>query len=69
MAPAGTPADIVSKFHKALEAVLATPAMQEKIRALGADIFTMQPDAFTKFLASEAATWIPIVQKIRPKSN
>ena len=49
-APAGTPAEIVTKLHDTMAAILKDPAIVEKFNALGAEAVTMTPAAFTRYL-------------------
>jgi tripartite-type tricarboxylate transporter receptor subunit TctC len=69
MAPAGTPKDIVAKVYANLDAVMKDPAVAEKIQKLGAEVGTMSPDLFEKFLERETTTWNPIVRKLNVGAN
>lgn len=61
-APAGTPAPIVEKLHGAITKVLATPAMRERLKALGAEPVESDPRSFAAMLPGELAHWKQIVQ-------
>jgi tripartite-type tricarboxylate transporter receptor subunit TctC len=62
--PKGTPAPIVQKLHDAIEATVSTPAVQERLKDIGADLVAPErrsPDYLGKFVASEIARWaVPI---------
>jgi tripartite-type tricarboxylate transporter receptor subunit TctC len=62
LAPAGTPADIVSRVQQETAKALATPAMKERLQAQGAIPSGMTPAAFTKFIADEAQKWAQVVK-------
>jgi tripartite-type tricarboxylate transporter receptor subunit TctC len=68
-APSGTPAEIVTKLHDTMAAILRDPSIVEKFNALGAEAVTMTPAAFTSYLSAEDAKWIPVVRKANIKSD
>jgi tripartite-type tricarboxylate transporter receptor subunit TctC len=53
--PAKTPRDVVGKFHAAGVKVLATPAMQAKLKQLAVDPMPMTPAGMDTFVAREIA--------------
>jgi tripartite-type tricarboxylate transporter receptor subunit TctC len=53
MAPAKTPREIVTRLHREIEKVLATPEVRERLARLGADPWTMPPDQFDAYLRAE----------------
>ncbi len=55
--PAGTPQPIVDKTSKALQEILARPAIQEQMAKVGARARYMTPAEFTAHLDNEVATW------------
>ncbi|WP_313295224.1 tripartite tricarboxylate transporter substrate binding protein [Diaphorobacter sp.] len=61
-APAGTPKSIVDKVYAAVSQVLATPAMQERLKTLGAEGVNSNPDSFKASLPSELAYWKKVVK-------
>ena len=68
-APAGTPAEIVTKLHDTLAEILKDPAIVEKFNALGAEAVAMTPAEFTSYLEREDAKWIPVVRKANIKAD
>ena len=68
-APAGTPAEIVTKLHDTLAEILKDPAVVEKFNALGAKAVAMTPAEFKAYLESEDAKWIPVVRKANIKAD
>ena len=53
--PAKTPRAIIDRFHAAGAKVLATPAMQEKLRQLAVDPMPLAPAEMDTFVANEVA--------------
>lgn len=53
--PAKTPRDIIEKFHAAATKVLATPALQAKLKKLAVDPMPMTPAEIDKFVVKELA--------------
>ncbi|MEG0920621.1 MAG: tripartite tricarboxylate transporter substrate binding protein [Comamonas sp.] len=61
-APAGTPDTIVTKMHAAITKVMATPAMAERLKALGAEPVMSNPQGFKASLPAELAYWKKVVK-------
>lgn len=57
LAPAGTPRSIVQKMNGELNAVLARPAIREKLISLGAEPVEASPEQTSAFLKSEIEIW------------
>ena len=68
-APAGTPAEIVTKLHDTMATILRDPAVVEKFNSLGAEAVSMTPAEFTSYLEKEDAKWIPVVRKANIKAD
>jgi tripartite-type tricarboxylate transporter receptor subunit TctC len=62
-APAGTPKEIVDKLNREMAAVLALPAIREKIAAAGASIAGGTPEQFADYLKAEIAKFERIVRE------
>jgi tripartite-type tricarboxylate transporter receptor subunit TctC len=62
VAPAGTPAPIVDRLYKAMNAGLAMPAMRDRIIALGDDPLSMNPAQTDEYIRSEVAYWARAVK-------
>ncbi len=67
-APAKTPADVIDKLNKAINAAVADPAMKARYADLGAEPMIMTPAEFGKYLADETKKWGNVVRqaKIKP---
>jgi tripartite-type tricarboxylate transporter receptor subunit TctC len=61
-APPGTPQPIVAKLNAALNAGLAAPDLQAKLKNLGAKGQPGTPAAFADFVATEEPKWIAMVK-------
>ena len=62
LAPAGTPADIVSRVQQEVAKALATPAMKEKLAAQGAIPSGNTPAEFARFIEAEHRKWAQVVK-------
>jgi tripartite-type tricarboxylate transporter receptor subunit TctC len=67
LAPAGTPAPVIAKLSTAMTEILADKDVVAKFDAIGAEAIAMSPEELRKYLASEDATWMPIVRKANIK--
>ena len=62
-APAGTPAEIVEKLNAALQPILASASIKERIIALGAEPASSTSAELAKVLAEDLVRLEPIVKK------
>ena len=65
LAPAKTPPDVVNRLNEAVRQAVGDPEIRDRLVGLGADIFTLSPDEFGKFLKSEIARWKGVVAKYK----
>ena len=61
-APAGTPASVVSRLNRELNAVLAAPAVRDRLSEVGGQAGALSPEEYTAFVRSEVARWEPLVR-------
>ena len=61
-APANTPADIIDKLNKEMNAGLADPGVKSKLLAVGVVPNPMTPTEFGKFLSSEIDKWAKVIK-------
>ena len=68
-APTGTPAEIVDKLNREINAVLADPALKGKLAEFGAIVMTGSPADFKAFIATEIDKWGKVVKfaNIKPE--
>jgi tripartite-type tricarboxylate transporter receptor subunit TctC len=60
-APRNTPAEIVDKLNKEINAALADPKMKARFAELGVIAFRGSPADFGKFIAEETEKWGKVV--------
>jgi tripartite-type tricarboxylate transporter receptor subunit TctC len=69
LAPAATPAPVVQRLGRELDAIARDPAFRERMSALGADLPGLTPDGgtspetFAAFLRAEVAKWADVVRR------
>jgi len=61
-APSGTPADVVMKLNKEINAGLANPQLKARITELGGEPMSMTPDGFRKHIADQTAKWAKVIK-------
>ena len=61
-APKNTPADVVDKLNKEINAGLADPRLKARLTDLGGVIFPGSPADFGKFMAEETEKWAKVVK-------
>jgi len=62
VAPAGTPAAIVSKLSAEVDRILKKPDVVERFRALGAEPVGGTPEQLGRFIAAETKKWQQVVK-------
>ncbi len=62
LAPAGTPADVVSRLQQETSKALNSPAIKEKLLAQGAIPSGNTPAEFTGLIDAEIRKWAPVVK-------
>jgi len=60
-APKNTPAEIVARLNKEINASLADPALQAKFANLGSQAAPMTTDEFEKFIREETQKWAKVI--------
>jgi tripartite-type tricarboxylate transporter receptor subunit TctC len=60
--PKKTPAEIIEKLNKEINAVLAEPAIKAKLIDLGGEPLIGPPDAFGKMIVAETEKWEKVVK-------
>lgn len=66
--PAGTPRDVIARLNAGLNAVVATPAISERLTSLTVQTRANTPEQFGAFVRAEMEKWGGIVRRanIRP---
>jgi tripartite-type tricarboxylate transporter receptor subunit TctC len=60
--PKNTPAEIIDKLNKEINAGLADPRMKARIADLGATVFASSSADFGKFIADETEKWGKVIK-------
>jgi tripartite-type tricarboxylate transporter receptor subunit TctC len=63
LAPAGTPQPIVAKLNAAVRKTVETPAVQQKLRELGATPSVGSPEDMGRLVAGELEKWRKVVKQ------
>lgn len=69
LAPAGTPRPIIQKMNAELNAVLAKPAIKEKLISLGAEPVETSPEQTVAFIRNELEIWAGAVKASGAKAD
>ncbi|MEP7157056.1 MAG: tripartite tricarboxylate transporter substrate binding protein [Betaproteobacteria bacterium] len=69
VAPAGTPAPIITRMNEELVKALKTPEVADKLSAQGMDIVGSRPEALQDFLQAEIARWAKVVRDNKIKAG
>ena len=62
-APAGTPPEIVDKISAEVQRIMQEPAMQERLRKMGAKPIGSTPAEFAQFIAAEREKWAVVIKE------
>ena len=62
LAPAGTPPAAIARLSGAIRATLAKPAIQDKLRALGAVVVGSSPDEYRDWLKKDYDRWPQLIK-------
>lgn len=63
VAPAGTPAAIVTRLNKELVEIMQAADMRDKMMAQGAEPMTNTPEQFSAYIKTETAKWAAVVKQ------
>jgi tripartite-type tricarboxylate transporter receptor subunit TctC len=68
-APAGTPKQIIAKWHAELKRIFTLPEVAAKLQTLGLDPVLSSPQELAAFQASEIRKWTKVVKDSGAKAN
>src|SRR6516164_4580044 len=68
-APKNTPAEIVAKLNKEVNAALDDPKMKARLADLGGTPMPMTPGAFGKFIVDETEKWAKVIRAANIKAD
>ncbi len=69
VAPAGTPKPAIDKLAGALRTAIASPDVQQRIAADGAEVMAMTPDQYAADIDREEAKWSDVVRRSGAKAE
>lgn len=61
-APKNTPAGIIEKLNREINAGLADPKMKAKIADLGAEVLSGSSAEFAKLIAADTEKWVKVIR-------
>jgi tripartite-type tricarboxylate transporter receptor subunit TctC len=68
-APKKTPAEIIDRLNKEINAGLSDPRIIARLAALGSSAFPVSPADFGKFIADETEKWAKVIKFARIKPD
>jgi tripartite-type tricarboxylate transporter receptor subunit TctC len=68
-APKDTPAEVIDKLNKEINAVATDPTIKARLADLGVDPMSMTAAAFGKFIADETEKWGNVIQSLNIKAE
>lgn len=68
-APAGTPPDIVTKWHAELKRIFTLPDVAARLKTLGLDAILSSPEELASFQAGEIRKWTKVVKESGAKAE
>ena len=64
LAPAGTPASVVTALNRELVAIMRDPSIQKWVEAQGAEATDSTPEEFAAFIRRDLAKWARVVRDV-----
>jgi tripartite-type tricarboxylate transporter receptor subunit TctC len=68
-APKNTPAEIVNRLNREINAAFADPKMKVRLSELGGEVLAGPPAAFEKLIADETEKWGRVIRTANIKAN
>jgi tripartite-type tricarboxylate transporter receptor subunit TctC len=68
-APRATPAEIIEKLNKEINAGLADPKMKARLADLGGDVLALSPAEFGRLIADETDKWAKVLRAANIKAQ
>ncbi len=69
LAPGGTPAPIVERYHKEITRILAQPEMRARLQQMEFDIVASTPKYFSDWIAAEIPRWGKVIRDTGTKAE
>jgi tripartite-type tricarboxylate transporter receptor subunit TctC len=68
-APKNTPAEIIDRLNKEINAALADPKIKARLADLGGDVLALSPADFGKLIADETEKWRKVIRAANIKAE
>jgi tripartite-type tricarboxylate transporter receptor subunit TctC len=68
-APKNTPAEIVDKLNREINAGLADPKIKARLADLGGDVLVLSPADFGRLIADETEKWGKVIRAANIKAE
>ena len=68
-APKNTPADVVAKLNKEINAGLADPKLKARLADLGGDVLALSPADFGRLIVDETEKWGKVIRTANIKAE
>jgi tripartite-type tricarboxylate transporter receptor subunit TctC len=68
-APKGTPAEIIDKLNREINAALVDPKIKARLADLGGDVLALSPADFGKLIAEETEKWGKVIRAANIKAE
>lgn len=69
LAPAGTPRNIIEKYHGEITRIVNLPEVKSQFASQGAEVFTTSPDEFAQLIKSDVDRWNEVIRQAKIKTN
>jgi len=67
VAPVGLPKPILARLNQEIQAMVASPAFAERVRAIGSEPMSGSTEQFAKFIRDESAKWSGVIKRAGAK--
>lgn len=68
LAPANTPANIVTRLHTVLASAMNSDVIKQRFRNLDLDPVSVGPDDFRKLITADLEKWRKVLQAVQPRN-
>lgn len=67
LVPAGTPAPVIARLNREINAILKQPDVMQKLNAAGFDLVGGTPEEFGALIKAESDKWAPVIRNAKIK--
>jgi tripartite-type tricarboxylate transporter receptor subunit TctC len=69
LAPAGTPKNIMDRYHKEIVKILKSPEVREKLEAMEFEVVAGTPEQFSGWIRAEIPRWGKVIKATGAKAD